>query len=192
MQKSRNFPSSEQGILVHSNSDSDEDEVTKVLDDKASSRRRRNKRLSVWSIKDEVEVFAISSSGTDEDIDEHVSPSIHLSPKLASPHSTKKADPPVPSGTRQPPLRVSKSSSARNARLPSKKRVREMLARYAEELYTSLNQTVFSENLPPVKVPQGSEPNPCEIIWSNTLKKTAGRAIVKRCHTNHQLSVACC
>lgn len=178
----RNAPSSEQGIFVHSDSDSDEDEVTKIHDDKPSSRRRRNKRLSVWSTKDETEVFAISSSETEEDVDEQVPPSTRLPSKLAPPHSTKKPNLALFPGTRQPPSRVSdKSSGTRNTRLPSKKRIRELLARYAEELYTALNEAVFLAKLPPVKTSQGSEPNPCEIIWSNTLKKTAGRAVVKRC-----------
>ena len=129
-------------------------------------------------IKNEMEVLAISSSETDEDIDDHVSSSIHL-PTPLQPHSTKKANLPVPSGSR-------KSTSTRN-RPPSKKRVREMLARYAEELYTSLNETVFSTKLPPVKTPKNNDPNPCEIVWSNTLKKTAGRAVVKRCLGYHRL-----
>lgn len=129
-----------------------------------------------------MEVLAISSSDTDEDIDDDVSPSIHLRTPL-QPHSTKKANLPVPSGSRKP---LNKSITPRN-RPPSKKHVREMLARYAEELYTSLNETVFSTKLPPVKTPQNNEPNPCEIVWSNTLKKTAGRAIVKRCLGYHRL-----
>lgn len=182
-----NFPSSEQAILVHSDSDSDKDEVAQMLDDRVSSRRRRNKRLSVWSIKDETEVLATSSSETDEDTDHYAYPSIRTS---SQPHSSKKVNSTVPPGAQKPPSRASdKSPSTPRARPPSKKRAREMLARCAEELYTSLNGAVFSAKLPPVKTPQSNEPNPCEIIWSNTLKKTAGRAVVKRYLKHHRLSV---
>lgn len=180
--------STSETFLVHveSDSDSDEDEVQRILDGTSVSPKRKNKRLSVWSTKNASEVIAISSNSDTEDASDDDSVSIQSQQTPASRAQTSSTITTKQKVERRSPL-LSKPSILRNgttaakSRPPSKKRMQELLATYAQELYTSLNDGVFGGKLPPVQTPSCEGQNTCEIIWSNTLKKTAGRAVISRC-----------
>lgn len=164
--------------LIHLESDSDS-ESDDEIGEPSIPRTKKNKRLSVWSTTNETEVIAISSSSESDSASEE-----DESPSRPLPREAKGA--PKPTGSRiagpksASTLRKVNTSPVKG-RAPSKKRFRELLVDYARDLYTSLNINVFGSKLPPVKAGGASEDsNTCEIIWSNTLKKTAGRAVISR------------
>jgi hypothetical protein len=84
---------------------------------------------------------------------------------------------------------ISSSSSLSIQKHPPNKKVQAaLLASYAVALYRSLNEEVFEMKLPPALDGQSASTESvslngerkCNIVWSKTLKKTAGRAIISR------------
>lgn len=198
-------PTTSETIAIHSDSDSDsgsdsdEDVVQQILGGATVPPKPRNKRLSVWSTKNETEVLAISSDSDTEDPSDEADPKSFQRPSSNNVRSRSspsfQATAPSDAARKKqehtrPGPSVSKPPAAAKARVPSKKRLRELLVDYAEELYTSLNANVFGHKLPPVKSASEEAPSSCEIIWSNTLKKTAGRAVIAR-SANHQQYLIC-
>lgn len=156
-----------------------------MLSGAASPPKRKNKRMSVWSTKEKTEIIAISSGSETESDYEPLQPSQPIiksrlpTPSTKSATAVKKiATPPV----KAPPRRVDSTPSATARRGLSKKALHEQLVKYSNDLYISLNERVFGGRLPRLREAGKGEPDPntCEIVWSNTLKKTAGRAVISR------------
>lgn len=172
--------------------------LKQILGDSSHPVKRKNKRLSVWSVKNETEVFAISSSSETEGLSDDDSmsrpqppssknhlkgTSAQVTSTLGRPRERREVSKQFPP-TSKASGKGSASASSSKSRLPSKKRMKELLVDYAYDLYTSLNAVVFKNQLPPVNSTADDGPNVCEIIWSNTLKKTAGRAVISRYDIN--------
>ena len=177
-------------VVVLDNDEEDMLEVDQLLSHR-SPRKRAGKRMSTWSIVGDAEVIAISSdeaSDLDNRSTKTLSPTKGNVSRLTFPEfSTSDDRSGLILSSREDISEIPKMPSVIKKHPTEKHRVQRrnaaMLAKYALDLYNSLNYQVFDDKLPRGCYPDGlssSAKEFCEIIWSKTLMTTAGRAVIKR------------
>lgn len=164
-------------IAISSDSDSDGSEPIVEYRDYRSTKSISTKTASGLR----PEIFPTTKPGSSSKISTHSTPRT-LQPQLPSRSPSKTNDPLPRSSSNNSPK---KSGQKRPL---SKKAQADHLAAYALDLYNSLNTVVFGNKLPPLPDPSARTAGVagehgvrhCSIVWSKTLRTTAGRAQISR------------